>query len=237
MTRRSFKLLALASAAALTLAGPTATAQHIVHDPTSYAKHVLQASRQLEQINNQIASLQNEAQMLIGQAKNLASLPYSSVQRVQAQVRRTQQLLGQSRRIAYDVRSIEDAFRGDYVGGELTASDKVLIQRARQRWNNSVDALQDALKVQASIVEGVEVTRSEMEELVGRSQSASGALQAAQAGNQLLALQTKQLAELSALMAAQGRAESLEAADRAATRAQAREHFRRFMGEPRGRRR
>ena len=110
--RRSFKL-ALAASAALSLvtASPQAGAQQIVHDPTAYAKHVLQASRTLEQINNQIASLQNEAQMLIGQAKNLASLPYSSVQRVQAQVQRTQQLLGQAKRLAYDVRSIEDASR------------------------------------------------------------------------------------------------------------------------------
>lgn len=233
MTRRSFRLPALASAAALALVAPSATAQHVVYDPTNYASNVMQAARALEQINNQIVSLQNEAQMLIGQAKNLAGLPYSSVRRVQAQVQRTQQLLAQTKRIAYDVRSIDDAFKGAYSTGELTANDKALIRRARERWSNSVDALQDALKVQSSIVQGVEVTRSEMEELVSRSQSAEGALQAAQAGNQLLALQAKQLAELSALMAAQGRAEALEAADRAATREEARARFRRFMGERR----
>ena len=33
------------------------------------------AARALEQINNQITSLQNQAQMLINQARNLASLP------------------------------------------------------------------------------------------------------------------------------------------------------------------
>ena len=47
------------------------------------------------------------------------------------------------------------------------------------------------------------------------SQSATGALQAAQAGNQLLALQAQQLADLTAAVAAQGRAQSLEAAQRA----------------------
>jgi len=171
--------------------------------------------------------------MLIGQAKNLASLPYSSVQRVQAQVQRTQQLLGQAKRLAYDVRSIEDAFKGAYGAPATSASERVLMAQARERWSNTVGALRETMQVQASIVQGVEVTRDEMERLVGRSQSAEGALQAAQAGNQLLALQAKQLAELSALMAAQGRAEALEAADRAATRAQARERFRRFMGEPR----
>lgn len=60
-----------------------AAAQWIVYDPTNYAQNVLQAARALEQINNQITSLQNEAQMLINQARNLASLPYSSLQRLQ----------------------------------------------------------------------------------------------------------------------------------------------------------
>jgi P-type conjugative transfer protein TrbJ len=47
----------------------------IVFDPSNYAENIVQAARALEQINNQIASLQNEAQMLINQARNLASLP------------------------------------------------------------------------------------------------------------------------------------------------------------------
>ena len=40
------------------------------------AQNILQtAARSLEEVNNQITSLQNEAQMLINQARNLASLP------------------------------------------------------------------------------------------------------------------------------------------------------------------
>ena len=50
-----------------------------------------------------------------------------------------------------------------------------------------------------------------------------------QATNQLLALQSQQLTQLVALIAAQGRAEALEQADRAASREQAREQFRRFI--------
>ena len=64
---------------------------------------------------------------------------------------------------------------------------------------------------------------------VTASQSATGALQAAQAGNQLVALQSQQLADLTALMAAQGRAEALDMAERAAAKAQAREQLRRFL--------
>ncbi|PTX38404.1 P-type conjugative transfer protein TrbJ [Gemmobacter caeni] len=41
----------------------------IVYDPTNYAQNLLTAARTLEQINHQITSLQNEAQMLINQAR------------------------------------------------------------------------------------------------------------------------------------------------------------------------
>jgi P-type conjugative transfer protein TrbJ len=50
-----------------------------------------------------------------------------------------------------------------------------------------------------------------------------------QAGNQLLALQARQIADLTALVAAQGRAQALEAAQRAAAQDQAREQLRRFL--------
>ena len=66
--------------------------------------------------------------------------------------------------------------------------------------------------------------------LVEASQGATGALQAAQAGNQLLALQSRQLSDLAALIATQGRAQALEAADRAAIRADAKARFARFLG-------
>ena len=61
------------------------------------------------------------------------------------------------------------------------------------------------------------------------SQSATGALQAAQAGNQLLALQSQQLADLTALLAAQGRAQALDSARNAAVEAESRERLRRFL--------
>ena len=108
IARRRRVVLALALALAVP-AGPV-LAQFTVYDPTNYVQNVLQAARALQQINNQISSLQNEAQMLIGQAKNLASLPYSSLASLQAQVARTKALLGQAQRLAYDVTSIQQAF-------------------------------------------------------------------------------------------------------------------------------
>ncbi|RRN63930.1 P-type conjugative transfer protein TrbJ [Caulobacter sp. 602-1] len=229
--RRMAALLCGAVALAATPAlVTTAVAQVAVYDPSNYAQNVLQAARALQQINNQISSLQNQAQMLIGQARNLASLPYSSLSALQQQVAETQALLGEARALAYNVQDIQDAFHRHYDVADLLATDADLTARAEARWTTSVAGFEDALKVQAGVVGGLETSRGEMQSLVSASQGASGALQAAQAGNQLLALQAQQLSALTAVVVANGRAQALEAADRAAARADAKARFSKFMG-------
>lgn len=201
----------------------------IVFDPSNYAQNVLQAARALQQINQQITSLQNEAQMLINQARNLASLPISSLQQIQQSVQRTQALLNQAQNIAYNVQQIDQAFQTKYGNVSLSATDRQLVQDARSRWQNTVGGLQDAMKVQATVVGNIDTNRTEMSRLVGASQGATGALQATQAGNQLLALQAQQLADLTAVVAANGRAQALTEAERAAAAEQGREQRRRFL--------
>ena len=232
MTVNRVRLRAALLAAALAMIASTvhpAYAQVAVFDPWNYTQNILTAARALEQINNQITSLQNQAQMLINQARNLANLPQSSLQQIEQSIQRTQQLLAQAQRIAYDVQQIDRAFSTTYGAASTSASDQSLVDGARQRWQNSVAALQDALKVQVGVVGNLDTNRTTMSSLVTSSQSASGALQAAQAGNQLLALQTQQLGDLTAVVAAQGRAQSLEAAQRTAAQEQGREQLRRFL--------
>lgn len=201
----------------------------VVFDPSNYAENVLQAARALEQINNQIQSLQNEAQMLINQARNLTTLPYSSLQQLQQSVARTQQLLGEAQRIAFDVQQIDQIFQQQYAEIDLSQTDQQLVDQARGRWENTVGALQDAMRVQAGVVGNIETQRAELSSLVGASQGATGSLQATQAGNQILALQAGQLADLTALLAANGRAEALSAAEQAAAAEQGREQRQRFL--------
>ncbi|WP_027532609.1 P-type conjugative transfer protein TrbJ [Bradyrhizobium sp. WSM3983] len=228
MSRLSSLLAAGAIALSLSTTAP-AQAQWIVFDPNNYVQNVLTAARELQQISNQITSLQNEAQMLINQAKNLANLPYSSLQQLQSSIQRTQQLLAQAQRIAYDVQQIDRAFSTSYAPVTGSQSNQVLITNAQARWQNAVAALQDALRVQAGVVGNLDTNRIQTSALVTSSQSASGALQATQAGNQILALQAQQLADLTATVAAQGRAQSLEAAQRTAAQDQGREQLRRFL--------
>lgn len=234
---RPFRQLVTASALALACVSTTITvpaqAQFggIVYDPSNYAQNVLTAARTLEQINNQIRMLQNQANSLINEARNLENLPLTIAQPLQDQIRQTQQLLQQAQRIAYDVQAVETAFDRQYRGVTLGASQQSMIEGAEARWQNSVAAFEDALKVQAGAVANIEGSRSAIGEVLSASQSATGALQAAQAGNQLLALQARQLADLTASLAAANRAQALDAAERAAAKAQAREQLRRFLAD------
>ena len=240
MIRIPVPRIAGASALALALAMPVALSPilaspahaqfgRIVYDPSNYAQNVLTAARTLQQINNQITSLQNEATMLINQAKNLASLPYSSLQQLQQNVQRTQQLLAQAQNIAFNVQNIDQAFQQQYGNVSMSATDARLVTDARSRWQNTVGGLQDAMRVQAGVVGNIDTNRTQMSELVGQSQGATGALQATQAGNQLLALQSQQLSDLIALMSANGRSEALIEAERATAAEQGREQRRRFL--------
>jgi P-type conjugative transfer protein TrbJ len=227
-TKRIWTALLVTAVASLLSFSP-ALPQVVVFDPNNYAQNILQAARALQQINNQITSLQNQAQMLVHQARNLASLPQSSLNQIQQSIQRTQQLLGEAQRIAYNVGQIDHAFSTTYGAASTTASDHALIDGARERWRNSIAGLQDAMKVQAGVVANIETNRVETSSLVTASQAATGALQATQAGNQLIALQTQQISDLTAAVAAQGRAQNLEAAQRTAAQEQAREQLRRFL--------
>lgn len=206
----------------------------IVYDPSNYAQNVLTAARTLEQINNQIRQLQNQAASLINEARNLASLPTSVLAPLQQQIRQTQQLIAQAQGMATSVQQLQTQFESQYKNLNLTGSQAAMVQGAETRWQNSVAAFEDALKVQAGAVGNIEGTRQSIETLLTASQSATGALQAAQAGNQLLAVQSQQLADLTATMATLGRAQSLDAANAAAAKAQAREQLRRFLTPGRG---
>lgn len=236
MNTRRFRSHAALLAAAM-LSAPVAlspvlvTPAHamIVYDPSNYAQNVLTAARSLEQITNQITSLQNEAQMLINQAQNLANLPFSALQQIQQSVQQTQQLLQQAQNIAFDIQQVDQAFQSQYGDVSMSATDQQLVTDARTRWRNTVGGLQDAMRVQAGVVGNIDSNSTQMSALVGESQSATGALQATQAGNQLLALQSQQLSDLIALLAANGRAGALTEAERATAAEQGREQRRRFL--------
>ena len=92
-----------------------ARAQWIVYDPTNFSQNVLTAARELQQINNQIQSLENQATMLIDRARTWRACPirrWPSFEAVDHS--RHEQMLAQAQNIAYSVATIDQAFTQVY---------------------------------------------------------------------------------------------------------------------------
>lgn len=204
------------------------SAQIAVFDPTNYVQNLQTAANTLRQIEHQITSLQNQAQMLLNQARQLASLPTTLLNDIDQNFTQTLNLLRQAERVAYDVQSIEQAM-SKYQNFNGAQTNQQLISGARERWQNSLSAFQHSLGVGATAVNNLPSTQAQTDTLVSASQAAVGVLQAGQAGNQLLAVQTRQLSDLTAIVAAQNRAQALEMARQGAAEDQAREQVRRFL--------
>lgn len=230
--RRLRTLFAVSTVTVLIAAATPANALFggIVFDPTNYAQNLLTAQRELQQINNEILGLHNQAVSLINEARNLTSLPYSALTALDTSISQTETLLGTAHAIAYNVAAIDTAFNTSYpqTYPATTPSAQFVID-AQTRWQNARAAFQDAMHVQAGIVANLTSTKSQIDALVGASQSADGALEAAQSGNQLVALQTNQLADLTAVMASIARAQSLENARQLEAEEQGQEQTSRFL--------
>lgn len=224
------RLLALAVAAFIGVM-PAAHAQWAVIDATNLVQNTLTAVRTLEQINNQVRQLQNQAQSLINQARNLESLPFNVVNQLRTNLATTQQLIAQAQGLAFQVQSMDQQFARLYPEQyAATVSGNQMYQDAHQRWQNTLQGLQTSMRMQAQVSQNVTQDESVLTDLVGQSQSATGALQAMQATNQLLALQAKQSIQTQQLQLTQGRAASLELARQAAAIEQGRVIRQRFLG-------
>jgi P-type conjugative transfer protein TrbJ len=223
-------LLAVATAALMS-ALPAAHAQWVVIDPTNLAQNLMTAANTLEQINNQVKQLQNQAQSLTNQAKNLTGLDFSALNELRAALSATNQLIQQAQGLAFNVQQMETQFQQLYPESfSATVSSGQMVLDARKRWTNSLDALRTATKVQSQAVQNFASDESTLTDLVSRSQSAVGALQATQATNQLLALQARQSIQAQQLQITQDRTAALEQARQVAVQERAREVRRRFMG-------
>ena len=226
------QLLSIAVCLSLALA-PLQSAWSIsVFDSANFSQNLLTAVRSLQQINNQIASLQNEAQMLINMARHLERMDYSALSQINRAIAQINLMMQQAEGIAFDVNETERIFRERYPQryDALTSNDK-LAQDAQARWRHSMEAYRHTMRVQAHISESVVGDQTLISDLLAASQASVGSLQAQQATNQLLALTAEQNAKTQQLLAAQFRAEALTEARRAAEQERMRARLSRFIGD------
>lgn len=228
-------LLAAGAAGALAIAiglsSAPAHAQLTVFDPGNYSQNILTAARALNQINNQIRSLQNEATMILNQTRNLARIDFPQLQAIAETMRQIDLLMTQARGIQLRVSTLDEEFREMFptsVEQLLTASQQATAARARL--DASMDGFRHAMTVQAQVTENIATDTANLTDIVSRSQSAEGSLQVGQATNQLLALVAKQQFQLQQMMAAQFRSQAIEQARRAQAEGDARAATTKFLG-------
>lgn len=224
-------LLAATSITAVSVV-PTTPAQAIpVFDASNYAQNLLTAARTLQQINNQIQSLQNEASMLTNMAKHLQRLDFSSLTQLTRSMQAIDALMNQAEGIAFDLASTETALREQFpeVFDTAMTTDQMLAA-AQAQWQAAKQGYRQTMRVQAQVVENVQADSGLLAELVSQSQSATGSLQVSQATNQLIALSTKQQLQIQQMMAAQYRADAIEQARQQQAMEAARERTKRFIG-------
>ncbi|MFN0024900.1 MAG: P-type conjugative transfer protein TrbJ [Parvularculaceae bacterium] len=235
--RRRMKALLLGTAMLLPLAlSPiqSASAQFfggIVYDPSNYAQNLLTAVRTLEMINNQIKQLVNEAQMIANQVKDLTNLPYTARAALNARLAEIDTLIKTAKGLAYDVASIDATFQTLYPEDYAAFSNAAMAGDARRHWQEASRAFHDAVIMQAKVTETIAADLGTLDEIVTQSESAIGDLQVSQAGNQLLALQTKQSMHTTELMAVNARADALDRARQLQMEERARIHRIRFIGD------
>lgn len=195
-----------------------------VFDPSNYAENLLTAARSLQQINNQIKSLQNEA-------KNLKRVDFPEMQRITNTLQQIDRLMGHADGIRFKLEATDQGLARLYPqdwNSALTTDQQVI--QAKARLDASRDAYRQTMRVQSGIVTNVREDAQLLNQLVGRSQGAEGSLQATQATNQLIALSTKQQFQIQTLMSAQYRAQAVEEARRTQSELDGRARTKKFLG-------
>jgi len=217
--------------AALALTAPPAHAQISVFDPTNYSQNILTAARALQQVNQQIQQLQNEAQMLLNMDKHLKRIDFPQLDALKQKMQAIDRLMGQAQAIDFKVDQVDERFRRLFPRDfENALRRDQRVHAARERLDASLDGFRQSMTLQAQIVENVSSDAETLSAIVDRSQRAQGSLQAQQATNQLIALAAKQQLQLQQMMAAQFRSEAIEAARHATQAAEARAATKRFLG-------
>jgi len=91
--------------------------------------------------------------MLNQSGEEFATLPFSSLLQLEQSIQRTQQLLAQAQRIAYDIPADRSCILHDLRTVHRQAfQTRRLIANAQTRWQNAMAGLQDAMRTQATVV-------------------------------------------------------------------------------------
>lgn len=210
---------------------PRSTAQLTVFDPANFQENLLTSARALEQINNQVRQLQAQAQMLQRLDQNLLRLGSTIGPDLQRTLGDIQAQLRAGEGIAMRLQATQSGYERLFpreVSASISTDD--VLRNAKSRWDEEYAALRRAALLQGQVSDNVEGDARLLADAMARSTNAAGALEVAQAGNELTGLSVKQSLQLQSLLAAQQRAQAFARARDLATEDEARQRFKSFVG-------
>jgi len=202
----------------------------IVFDPKNFVQNLYTASRSLIQIRQQVSQLQNEARMLVGQAKDLAKLDFNAQADLLRILQEIATLTEQAENVSYEVGRSRQLMKEHYPQEYADMSDAEMLANAETQWENSRVAFEESIVMQSKMISSIKTDARTLDRLVTESQSSTGNLSVAQAGNQLLALLIKQIMQMQQMDAVQYRAQALEHSRQLAIEKESRQKHKRFVG-------
>lgn len=234
------KALALGMAIALGVGGLTYTpetrAQWVVTDPAHTIQTIVSEiaravdaatdyAQQLQQVQNQYTQLANDA-------RNLTSLPNNIFQQYASIYQAYNQQLQQIQGLMGDLNTVRSSYQQQYP--DLAAGNPTFQQMSQlsRQWEESGrQNIEDALANGAAVLSTMQQSQQGFQSLGNDSQSATGALQAMQAGNQINMLVGQELMKLNAQTVAFQQAQLQEQAREISIQNKARRNNERARGD------
>lgn len=222
--------LAAASLAPATIVAVIPAHAMPVFDQASYSQNLLTAARTLQQIDQQIRQLQNEAQMLSNMDKHLKRVDFPELKKLEENLAKVDALMARADGVDFGIDALDSRMAALFPRDFAAIGRTETVASAKARLDAAMASYRRTLGVQARIAANVKEDAGVLADIAARSNDAEGSLQVSQATNQLLALAAKQQMQLQSMMAANVEAEMLDRARAAQSEAEGRERTRRFLG-------
>ncbi len=222
--------LAAASLAPATIVAVIPAHAMPVFDQANYSQNLLTAARTLQQIDQQIRQLQNEAQMLSNMDKHLKRVDFPELKKLEENLTKVDELMARADGVDFGVDVLDNRMAALFPKDFAAIDRSATVASAKARLDAAMASYRRTLGVQARIAANVKEDAGVLADIAARSNDAEGSLQVSQATNQLLALAAKQQMQLQSMMAANVEAEMLDRARAAQSEAEGRERTRRFLG-------
>jgi P-type conjugative transfer protein TrbJ len=153
-------------------------------------EQLVQSATQAEQLFKQATMVQQQIQMLANQARNLQNLPQQFWPNVASQLTQLIQINRQARGLSYGMTDVAASMRQQY--GDF-GQTLIGVEQRYKDWNdNSNSQLVSTLQSYGYQADNFATEQDALAQVQAASQSATGRMQALQAGNQIAAMQVNQ---------------------------------------------